>query len=79
MIRKLFSENTDISMMRVMMFFVIVDIMLVWTITCIKSGSFLEMSPDTVAIIGTMVAGKVAQKFGEKKPGAAISNESTKE
>jgi uncharacterized membrane protein YfcA len=49
-----------------MMFFVIFDIMGLWTYFCIREGRFLEIPYEAIALVGAMVAGKVGQKFAER-------------
>ena len=67
MIKELFGESSNVSMMRAMMFIVVLNVMGVWTALCVKNGEFMDMPPEGIALIGTMVAGKTAQKFGENK------------
>jgi len=55
-----------ISMMRFLTFFVIVDIMLVWTISCVKAGFVIQDIPTGVAgIFLAIIAGKLGQRFAE--------------
>jgi len=68
---KLFGVG-HVSMMRVLTFFVVVDIMVVWTISCIKSGFTIQDFPvGVVGIFLSVVTGKAVQRFaengGEKK------------
>ena len=62
-----------ISMMRVITFFVVIDIMGVWTISCFRHGFDIQEIPAGVAgIFAAVVVGKMGQRFaengGEKKP-----------
>ena len=55
-----------ISMMRFLTFFVVVDIMLVWTISCAKAGFAMQDFPTGVAgVFLAVVMGKVGQRFAE--------------
>ena len=65
-IKELFSKEDSVSMMRVMMFFVIVDIMSLWTYLSIRSNQFIEIPYEIIALVGAIVAGKVGQKFAER-------------
>jgi hypothetical protein len=61
------------SMMRFLTFFVVIDIMVMWTISIIKNDFDMQDIPLGVAGIFTaMVASKMGQRFaengGEKKP-----------
>jgi hypothetical protein len=71
-ISKLFGVGR-ISMMRVLTFLVVVDIMAVWTATCIKDMivdttdmSLNDFPWGVVSVIGLMVTGKAVQRFAEK-------------
>lgn len=61
-----------ISMMRVLTFFVVVDIVGVWTISCIRHGFDIQDIPTGVlGVFTAIVLGKMGQRFaengGEKK------------
>ena len=59
-------DNGGLSANRLAFLLWIVGVLVVWVITSIKSGS-LQVIPESVAvIIGILMTGKVAQKFGEK-------------
>jgi len=62
-----------ISMMRVITFFVVIDVVGVWTISCIRHGFDMQDIPTGVlGVFTTVVLGKMGQRFaengGEKKP-----------
>ena len=59
-------ENGKVSTTRVLTFFVVIDIMTVWTIMCIQKGEFVEFPTELIGLIGTFLTAKVFQKFGEK-------------
>lgn len=55
-----------ISMMRVLTFFVVVDIMGVWTISCIRHGFVMQDIPTGVAsVFAAVVVSKAGQRFAE--------------
>lgn len=63
--KKLFGVGR-ISMMRVITFFVVIDIMGVWTISCARHGFDIQEIPVGVAGIFTaVVIGKMGQRFAE--------------
>jgi len=55
----------QISLMRVLTFFVVGNIMIVWTIECIKISKIADIPSGVVAIFIAMVGGKALQRFGE--------------
>lgn len=62
----------NISMMRVLTFFVVVDIVGVWTISCVKNGWVIQDIPTGVlGVFTSIVLAKAGQRFaengGEKK------------
>jgi hypothetical protein len=58
----------EISMMRVLTFFVVVDIMGVWTISCVRHGFDMQEVPYGVAGIFTaVILGKAGQRFAENE------------
>ena len=68
---KLFGVG-QISMMRFLTFFVVIDIMVMWNISIIKNDWDIQDFPTgVIAIFTAMVLGKVGQRFaengGEKK------------
>lgn len=57
-----------ISMMRVLTFFVVVDIVVMWNITIIKNGFSMQDIPTGVlGVFTAMVLGKMGQRFAENK------------
>jgi len=67
MLKEMFGEGGQVSMMRAMMFAVTANIMAVWTAISIQDGAFADMPPEMIAIMATFVTGKVVQKFPEAK------------
>jgi hypothetical protein len=70
---KLFG-GVHVSMMRVLAFLVVIDIMAVWTATCVKDMivntadmSLNDIPWGVVSVISIMIIGKVTQRFGEGK------------
>jgi len=59
------SSSDNVSLTRVLTFFVVCDIMIVWTIECIKNFKMVDIPWGPVSIIGLMVSGKVIQRFAE--------------
>lgn len=58
--------NGRISMMRVLAFFVVVDVMVVWTISCIKHAFDMQDVPYGVGgIVLAAFLGKAGQRFAE--------------
>jgi hypothetical protein len=67
MLKDIFTDHHGrLSFTRVIGFFVITNIMLVWTVKSIFVSDWLAMDASTVGIILTVVAGKVWQKKHEK-------------
>lgn len=64
---KLFSADGSVSMMRVMTAYVILNVMITWTVCCIKSGTFIPIDLGTGALITGVVLGKAVQSFAEVK------------
>jgi hypothetical protein len=57
-----------ISLMRVLAFFVVGDVMVMWNISCVKHGFVLQSIPQTVVeIVCAVVVGKVWQRYAENK------------
>lgn len=54
-----------ISLMRVLTFLVVGDIMTVWTLTCLKDLEITDIPWGAVSVIGVMVTGKAMQRFAE--------------
>jgi hypothetical protein len=64
----MFSAEGTVSWTRVMGTGVVGNIMLVWTISCLKHGFEIQPFPEScVAVILTVIGGKVIQSFSEKK------------
>lgn len=63
----LFKENFPDawSMMRYISWFIVTDIMFVWTYLCLKDHKFLDIPMGVVAILGLAIGGKVLQKSKE--------------
>lgn len=58
-----FSDDKDnISSIRILTAFIVLDIMLVWTILCIKKGEFIPIGWDNSALIFSAMGAKVWQK-----------------
>ena len=66
-IKKLFSEEGSVSMMRVVSFVTVVDILSVWSYTCIVTKKVEDVPTNVLAIFVTVISGKVLQKFKEAK------------
>jgi hypothetical protein len=78
-IKGLFSHG--VSMTRFITLFIVIDIMGMWTATVIKDMivktsdmSLNDIPTGVVAIIGLVLAGKVAQKFAENGNGNGKTN-----
>lgn len=66
-IKQLFSEEGSVSMMRVVSFVTVVDILSVWSYTCIVTKKVEDVPTNVLAIFITVISGKVLQKFKEAK------------
>jgi len=66
-IHKLFSNSKDVSVMRILTIFVVLDIILVWDYQCIKTASFVDMGVNNAGLLVGVLCAKALQSFGEKK------------
>ena len=68
------SNNTDVSWMRWMGTFIILDIMIMWTVSCVETSFTMEDFPTgVIAVLVTVFTGKVGQAISDnfkKKNGA---------
>ena len=63
---QLFKDNSgQWSMTRALSAFIVVDVMITWTVTCIASGAMQDFTVNQVALIGTSIGLKVLQKGKE--------------
>jgi hypothetical protein len=63
--KKMFSQEGSVSLMRVLTFLVVIDIMSVWTAACLKDWKVDDLPWGIVTIFGIMITGKAVQKFAE--------------
>lgn len=66
-LRKAFSNSGDVSIMRIVTILIVVNIMAVWTYTCISTGKMVDMAAGNVSVLGIAILGKGLQSFGERK------------
>jgi hypothetical protein len=66
-IKQLFGEEGSVSMMRMVSFVTVVDILSVWSYTCIATKKVEDVPTNVLAIFVTVISGKVLQKFKESK------------
>lgn len=66
-IKTLFGEEGSVSMMRVVAFGTVVDILSVWSYTCIVTKKVEDVPTNVLAIFIAVISGKVLQKFKEAK------------
>ena len=64
-LKKLVSEEGTVSMMRVVMVVTVIDILSVWSYTCIVSKKIDDIPTNVVAVFVAVISGKVLQKFKE--------------
>jgi len=62
---KLFGSNSEVSMMRVMSFGIVSNIMIVWTVACWKEGAIVAIGWDNASLLMTAMLGKAVQRFAE--------------
>lgn len=66
-VKRTFSEdNGNPSYTRISSFCVLTNIMVNWSYIIFKTGVWVPLDGGTIALIGILVAGKVAQKFAEQ-------------
>ena len=66
-IRKMLSDaNDNPSSIRVLTFYVVVNIMVVWTIANLRAEKWVPMDYETIIFLGTLLGAKVIQKGLEK-------------
>jgi len=58
----------DISLMRILSAFTVVDVLIVWNITCFRTGKFEDFPWGTVAVFSTAFLCKAIQRFAENTP-----------
>ena len=62
-IRKMMSDdNGNPSSTRVMTAFVVINIMLVWTLANLRSDKWIPMDFETIAFLATLLGAKLVQK-----------------
>jgi len=59
-------DNGNFSATRLAFLLWIIGALVAWIITSLKSGNLQAIPESVAAIIGILMTGKVAQKFGEK-------------
>lgn len=64
-IKKMFSDDPSVSLVRIMTFFVVLDVMFTWNINCIGTKTMLDIPWGVVSILAIMITGKVAQRFSQ--------------
>ena len=61
--RKMMSDdNGNPSSTRVMTAFVVVNVMLVWTLANLRSDKWVPMDLETIALLATLLGAKLVQK-----------------
>ena len=65
-LKKMFSSNGDVSWMRVMSTFVVLDIIITWNITCLARLDFEDIPLNAAGLIGGVILTKAVQTFGER-------------
>ena len=67
-LQQLVSDGEMPSSLRVMALIVVVPVMIVWTVLCIKQGSFIVPDTKILVMLGTAFGGKTLQSFAEAMP-----------
>ena len=62
--------NGNISMMRVLTFFVVINIMVMWDIECVRQGAFVDMGWNNATVLLGCLGIKAFQRFAEGNPPA---------
>lgn len=66
-IRKMMSDEHDNpSSVRVLTVYVVINIMIVWTIANLRAEKWVPMDFETIAFLGTLLGAKLIQKKLEK-------------
>jgi len=68
-LKQALSSDQSVSLMRILTAFVVLDIMMTWTATCIKDMDLNDIPWGVVAVLTAMITGKAVQRFGEKPAG----------
>lgn len=67
MLMDLYRDSSgNFSMYRVLAMYIVLNMMMTWTVCCIKSGGLLDFGESNTALIAAVLFGKAVQKFGEK-------------
>jgi len=64
-LKSLFSETGEMSMTRVIAFFVTLVIMGTWMITCLSKMNFEDIPWGVVSVLAIVITGKTVQRFAE--------------
>jgi len=62
---RMVTAGSGTSSMRVIAIFVIVNIMIVWSLVCIKKLDIVDIPWGVLGMAGLVITGKVAQRFTE--------------
>jgi len=65
-LKKMFGSQGDVSWMRVMSTFVVLDVILVWNITCLAKLKLEDIPLNAAGLVGGVLIAKAAQTFGER-------------
>lgn len=66
-LKQALSSDQSVSLMRILVTFVVVDIMIVWNISCVKAMNLNDIPWGVVSVLGMVITGKAVQRFGEKQ------------
>lgn len=64
-LKKMLSDSREVSLVRVLTLFVVLDVIFVWNINCIKTATMQDIPWGAVSIVAIMITGKAAQRFSE--------------
>ncbi|MGA7563973.1 MAG: hypothetical protein WBW55_12270 [Desulfobaccales bacterium] len=67
-------DNGNFSATRLAFLLWIIGVLVVWIMDSVKAASLQGIPESVAAIIGILMTGKVAQKFGEKPSGKPDDN-----
>ncbi len=67
-------DNGNFSSSRLAFLLWVVGVLFTWILLSITSGSLQPLDNSVTAILGILMTGKVAQKFGENPKKAGVQN-----
>lgn len=78
-LKSLISAGSSASSMRVIAIGVVLNIMIVWTLVCVKNLNIVDIPWGVLGMAGLVLTGKVVQKFAEEEQAEQLVGTPAKE